>query len=197
MGEIFGVDVFRWIVLPLLIFCARIGDVTLGTLRIIFVAKGKKMLASVLGFFEVLIWITVIGQIMQNVNNPVCFIAYASGFAMGNIIGIMVEEKLAIGTLIVRIFTYKNSEQLVNSLKEAGFGVTMVQGSGATGPVHIVYTVVKRCSLPDVTALIQAYNPKAFYSVEELRSVNAGVFPARNREFSPNALATLFHSRRR
>ena len=80
----FGTDLYVFFLLPLLIFLARICDVTIGTMRIIMVSKGKKLLAPVLGFFEVLIWVMAIGKIMQNLSNPVCYIAYAGGFAIGN-----------------------------------------------------------------------------------------------------------------
>lgn len=168
---------FNWFILPFLIFLARICDVTIGTIRIIIVSKGKKHLASCLGFFEVLIWIIAISQIMQHLNNFACYIGYASGFAMGNFIGITVEEKLAMGTLVVKIFANGYAEKLVNSLKESGCGVTCLEGHGTTGPVHVVQTVIKRCLLPDVERIIKEYNPNTFYEIEEVRAVNAGVFP--------------------
>jgi uncharacterized protein YebE (UPF0316 family) len=170
-------DFFNWLVLPFLIFLARICDVTIGTIRIIIVSKGKKRLASCLGFFEVLIWIMAISQIMQHLNNFACYIGYASGFAMGNFIGITVEEKLAMGTLMVKIFANGYAEKLMNSLKESGCGVTCLEGHGTTGPVHVVQTVIKRCLLPDVERIIKEFNPNAFYEIEEVRAVNAGVFP--------------------
>jgi uncharacterized protein YebE (UPF0316 family) len=171
---------FNWFVLPFLIFLARVCDVTIGTVRIIFVSKGKKYLASFLGFFEVLIWIIAISQIMQNLNNFACFIGYAAGFAMGNFIGITVEEKLAMGTLVVKIFANGYANDLMNSLKEAGCGVTCMDGHGTTGPVHVIQTIIKRSLLPDVEQIIKKFNPKAFYAVEEIRAVNAGVFPTKS-----------------
>ena len=96
--------VFNWVILPALIFVSRIFDVSFGTLRIIFVSRGKRSIAPFLGFFEVLIWLLAISQIMQNLNNFACYIAYAGGFAMGNYIGMRIEEKLAMGTMIIRVF---------------------------------------------------------------------------------------------
>lgn len=175
-----GQNFFAWVVLPFLIFLARVCDVTIGTIRIIFVSKGKKRLASFLGFFEVLIWIFAISQIMQNLNNFVCYIGYAAGFAMGNFIGITVEEKLAMGTLVVKIFANGYKEDLMNSIKALGCGVTCMEGHGTTGPVHVVQTVIKRSLLPEVERIIKELNPKAFYEIEEVRSVNAGVFPVKS-----------------
>ena len=175
-----GPNFFAWVILPFLIFLARVCDVTIGTVRIIFVSKGKKRLASFLGFFEVLIWIIAISQIMKNLNNFACYIGYAAGFATGNFIGITVEEKLAMGTLVVKIFANGCTEKLMNSIKALGCGVTCLEGRGTTGPVHVVQTVIKRSLLPEVEQLIREINPKAFYEIEEVRSVNAGVFPVKN-----------------
>lgn len=171
-------QLFQWLVLPALIFFARIGDVTLDTIRIILVGKGDKKMAAFLGFFEVLIWITVIGQIIKNINNPACYIGYAGGFAAGNFVGITLEEKLAIGKMVVCVFTNSDAFRLVDSLKSGGFGVTVLDGYGTTGPVNIVYTIVQRSALPEIGRIIENYNPHAFYSIEELKAVNAGVFPA-------------------
>jgi uncharacterized protein YebE (UPF0316 family) len=176
--------VVSFLILPVMIFLARICDVTLGTLRIICVSKGKKVYAAFLGFGEVLIWISVIAQIMQNLNNPICFVAYAAGFAMGNFIGITIEEKLAMGTLIIRIITNSDATALIYSLKSAGFGVTVLDAHGAAGPVHVIYTVIKRAALPEVDQIIKTFNPNTFYSIEELREVHAGVFPQESRYFS-------------
>lgn len=170
---------------------ARIGDVTIGTIRIIFVSKGKKALASSLGFFEVLIWLIAIGQIMQHLNNFACYIGYAVGFATGNFIGITVEEKLAMGTLVVRIFASNGGAQLIHSLKAAGFGVTAVEGSGATGPVNVIYTFINRRALAEVDRIIKEFNPKAFYCVEEIKSVNAGIFPGRDYFFKSSRVGLI------
>ena len=185
-------DLFIWVILPLLICLARICDVTIGTIRIIFVSKGNKLLASVLGFFEVLIWLTAIGQIMKNLDNPVCYIAYAAGFAMGNYIGIMVEEKLAMGTLEVRICTNSDTVTLVQALCNAGFGITILKASGANGPVDVIYTVIKRNSLPKVDRIIKEFNPSTFYSIEEARAVHAGVFPKRSQRSRRKYLSTIW-----
>jgi len=128
--EMVNSETFGWVVLPILIFLSRIIDVTIGTIRIIFVSRGKKYLAPVLGFFEVLVWIMAISQIMQNLNNFVCYFAYAAGFATGNYVGIIIEEKLAIGTLIIRVIMTKDECQLKERLSKAGFGVTVVDAQG-------------------------------------------------------------------
>ena len=104
-----GIDnyIFLWFVLPIMIFLARIIDQTVGTLRLIFVSKGFKFLAPLLGFFESIIWLIAISQIIQNLDNIACFIAYGLGFAVGNYVGIWLEEKISIGTVVVRIIPRK------------------------------------------------------------------------------------------
>jgi len=173
-------DTYVWIVLPLIVFLARFVDVTLGTLRIIFLSRGRKLLAPALGFVEVFIWITVVSQIVRGAQNFAAYFAYAAGFAVGNYVGMLIEEKLAIGTLVVRIILPKNGNSLSARLRDEGYGVTFVDGHGGSGnPVALVYTVVMRKELEHIVGIIEELTPKAFYTVEELRSVRQGVFPLR------------------
>ena len=168
------------IALPLIVFLARFVDVTLGTLRIIFLSRGRKWLAPTLGFVEVFIWITVVSQIVRGAQNFAAYFAYAAGFAVGNYAGMLIEEKLAIGTLVIRIILPQNGNLLSARLREEGYGVTFVDGHGGSGnPVALVYTVVMRKELSHVIGIIEELTPKAFYTVEELRSVRQGVFPVR------------------
>lgn len=170
---------FVWFLLPFLIFLARVIDVTMGTVRVIFVSRGLKYLAPVVGFFEILIWLLAIGQIMQNLSNPVCYIAYAGGFAVGNYVGIAIAEKLSLGIVLIRVVTAKDALPLVERLKEQNYGVTCVDGHGTTGEVKVVFTVVKRREVPNVVELIKRFNPHAFYSIEEVGFVEKGIFPLR------------------
>ncbi len=166
------------LILPLLVFVAELCVVTVGTLRIIFVSRGMQTLAPVLGFFEVSLWLFAIGQIMQNLTDPACYLAFALGFSCGNFLGIQIERRLAIGMLLVRIITNREPDELVEGLKAAGYGLTTVDGQGATGPVKIVLTVLKRKELDDVVGIIKGFDPKAFYSVDEIQAAEAGVFPS-------------------
>jgi uncharacterized protein YebE (UPF0316 family) len=168
-----------WVYLPLIVFLARFVDVTLGTLRIIFLSRGRKILAPMLGFVEVFIWITVVSQIVGGAHNYVAYFAYAAGFAFGNYVGMLIEEKLAIGTLVVRIILPKKKNSLIDNLLEEGYGVTFVDGQGGSGPVILVYTIVMRKELEQIVKIIEDTSPKAFFTVEELRSVRQGIFPVR------------------
>jgi uncharacterized protein YebE (UPF0316 family) len=168
-----------WVVLPVLIFIARVADVSLGTVRVIFIAKGLKYLAPVVGFFEIIIWLLAIGQIMQNLSNPICYIAYAGGFAMGNYVGILIADKLSLGVVLIRVITSKDASDLLKYLRSAGYGITSVDARGSAGKVQIVFTVVRRREVESVVSLIKQFNPKAFYTIEEVRFAEEGVFPAR------------------
>ncbi len=173
----FDSDLFSYFLLPLLIFLARICDVSIGTMRIIFVSKGKKYIAPFLGFFEVLIWITAISKIMQNLDNYINYIAYAAGFASGNFIGMIIEEKLAMGIQMIRVFTYEKSDELAQILNDQGYGATTVQARGAREDVQLIYTIVQRNNLGNVLEIINRFNPKAFYTIEDIKAVNEGIFP--------------------
>jgi uncharacterized protein YebE (UPF0316 family) len=168
---------FKWVVIPLLIFCARIVDVSLGTIRIIYVSRGMKYLAPVFGFFEILIWLLAIGQIMQNLTNIVYYIAYASGFTMGSFIGILIESRLAVGKVVLRIITQRDATDLIAFLREEGYGITVVDAEGATGNVKIIFTVINRKNLEAVVGAVQEFNPRAFFSAEDVRFAREGIFP--------------------
>ena len=175
----FDSDLFSYVLMPLLIFLARICDVSIGTLRIIFVSKGKRNIAPILGFFEVLIWITAISKIMQNLDNYVNYIAYAAGFATGNFVGMIIEEKLAMGIQMIRVFAHERGSELVQALNGNGYGATVVEAHGAREKVDLIYTIVQRNDLARVLYVINTFNPKAFYTIEDVRSVNEGIFSPR------------------
>ena len=183
LNQIFGRELTVWLVIPLLIFIARIMDVSIGTLRVISIAKGMKMLAPVLGFFEVSIWLLAIGVILQNLNNWQNFIAFALGFAAGNYVGILIENKLALGTASLRIITRRDASELEMVLREKGYGLTSMDAEGKSGPVKVLFMLVSRSELPGIIKTVNKYNPHAFYSIEDVRFVNEGIFPPRKRSF--------------
>jgi uncharacterized protein YebE (UPF0316 family) len=171
------VTLYSYLVLPVLVFLARVVDVTLGTMRIIFTSRGKRYLAPLMGFVEVFIWIAIVAQIVRGANNLVAYLAYAAGFAAGNYVGMYIEERLALGTLVLRVILPTNGPELAATLHQAGFGVTSVDGLGANGPVKLIYTVVKRRDLSLVLEVIHQVAPRVFLSVEEVRSTEEGIFP--------------------
>jgi uncharacterized protein YebE (UPF0316 family) len=169
-----GIDpaIVEWVIIPLLIFLARICDVTLGTLRIVFISKGDKVIAPILGFLEVLIWLVAITQVMENLNNVASYLAWAGGFAIGNFLGLRVEQKLALGQMVVRIITVEPADKLIERLKGHGYRLTCIDARGTRGKVNLLFLIVKRKRLQKVLDIIRDYNPQAFYSVEDVRSVS-------------------------
>jgi len=170
---------FNWfdiVILPLMIFFARIMDVSIGTVRIILVAKGYKKIAPIAGFFEVLIWIIAITRIVENLDNWICYIAYAGGFATGNFVGMIIEERLALGYEMVRIITKKEADDLIDKLRKKGYGTTSVDAKGNLGDVAVIYVIVSRKKLKQVIDLISKFNPRALYTIEDIRYVSKDVF---------------------
>ena len=171
---------FAYIVLPILIFMARILDVSLGTIRILFIARGIKNIAAILGFFEVFIWLLVISSIMKNLASPFYYLFYAGGFAAGNYVGMTIERKLRIGKVALRVITHENSDALVAYFREKGFGITIVDAQGSRGPVRILYSIIDRVNLENVVEEVKRFNPRAFYLVDDVKTVSDGNFPLRS-----------------
>jgi uncharacterized protein YebE (UPF0316 family) len=169
-------EIFTWVILPLLIFLARISDQTIGTLRLIFLSKGQKRLAPFLGFFEVIIWLIAVGQIMKHLDNILCYVAYGGGFAMGNYIGMVLEEKLSIGNVLIRIIPKKDTTTLIAYLRECNYGVTSVDAEGAKGKVNIIFTIIKRKDAEHVVSVINQFSPNAFYTIEDIKAISEGIF---------------------
>jgi uncharacterized protein YebE (UPF0316 family) len=167
--------------LPFLIFAAEVCVVTLSTVRIIFLSQRQKVLAMTLGIFEVSIWLFAIGKVMQNLSDPLCYVAFATGFAIGNYLGVVIEQKLAIGNLVVRVITHKNGQDIVACLKAAKFGVTSLDAHGAKGPVQVILTVIPRKELARVVGILKTCDENVFYSVDDLQAAAAGVFPESRR----------------
>jgi uncharacterized protein YebE (UPF0316 family) len=184
IGYLADFDWYVWVGLPLLIFLARVFDVTLGTLRIIFTSRGLRNLAPVLGFIETFVWIMAVSSLVKHAQNLAAYFGYASGFAMGTLVGMFLENKLAIGTVTVRAIIRRDPTELIKVLLEAGFGVTTVDGKGSTGTVKIIYTTLKRQDLPVVVEIFHRTLPGAFLCVEEVRATELGVFPMAKNNFA-------------
>ena len=163
---------FDFVVLPILIMMARVVDVSLDTIRVIMVAKGYRNLAPFIGFFQSLIWLITITRIMANLDNWFTYLGYALGFGLGTYVGMILEGKLALGYELVRVITKAGADDLISGLREKGYGVTNVPGTGRDGEVGVLYIIIKRKVLRDVIGCIQKFNPKAFYTIEDMRFVS-------------------------
>lgn len=171
---------FTYFLLPVLIFLARITDVSLGTIRIVMISKGQKKWAPLLGFVEIFIWLMAMTKIFENLDNWVCYFAYAGGFGAGNYVGLRIEEKLAVGIVRIQIITRSRADKLIANLREAGYGVTFHDAMGSNGYVSIIYSIIKRHEIKKVENLVKTTNPKAFYSIEDVKSVSHGVYPVKS-----------------
>ncbi|PKO96801.1 MAG: hypothetical protein CVU12_03470 [Bacteroidetes bacterium HGW-Bacteroidetes-7] len=164
-------------ILPFVIFFGRIIDVSLGTLRIIFVSKGEKYIAPIIGFFEVLIWIVVISEIFSRANDVTAYLSYAAGYASGNFIGILIEQKIAFGILLCRVYTKGNGKELVSLLNRQNFGATLIHGTGSLGEIDVIETVVDRKLMKKVERIFTEFDPNVFFVVEDVRTKQRGIFP--------------------
>ncbi len=166
-----GSEIFTWLILPLLIMAARALDVTIGTIRIIFVARGMRAIAAVCGFFEILIWLIAITQIFQNLSNFIMYVAYAAGFALGTYIGVTIENKLAMGYVALRIITHQDARKLMERIQDKDITVANIGAQGVQGRVRLIFSVIKRKDLEEVIGMIKKYNPAAYYSIEDIRRI--------------------------
>lgn len=149
-------------------------DVSIGTFRIILVSRGYKNIAPFLGFFEVLIWITAIGQVFKNLNGIVSYIFYAAGFATGTFVGMKLESLVSIGYQSIRIITTEKVTALPLMLRDEGFGITTINGRGMKGEVMVIFTTVPRSRVKRVMEIVEALEPKSFITVEDVRSLKSG-----------------------
>lgn len=152
----------------LLIIAARIADVSLGTIRTIMVVQGRRTIALVLGFFEVLVWVTIVSRVITETTQPIYAIAYSFGFALGNYIGMTIERKLAMGRQVVRVFT-RQGEELAGALRDAGYRVTQFLGHGRDGPVEQLFIEITRREAARVISQARMLDPRCYYMVDDVR----------------------------
>jgi uncharacterized protein YebE (UPF0316 family) len=163
--------------------------VSLSTIRVVFTARGEKQLAACTGFFEVLLWLIIIKQLFSTISNPVWYIAYAAGYGLGTYLGMYISEKLSVGRVIIRIITRRDATKLIKQLRAAGYGVTIAGANAKDTKSKIIFSVIHSRDIAAYTAILLATNPKAFYTIEDVRKVNKGKFKSTTRRFrSPFAI---------
>jgi len=171
-------ELYSYLFLPLLIFLARICDVSINTIRIIYMLGGRRYTSTLLGFFESLIWLLAISQIFKHLDNWICYVAYPAGFASGIFVGMLMEERIAYGKVIVRIITRKDVGQLILFLNANNFRYTKVIAEGADGHENLVFTVLQRERLDDLLAKLKEILPSAFYTIEKVKeAAESGALP--------------------
>ena len=152
--------------IPLLIFGARICDVSIGTTRMILTVAGHRVISSVLGFFEVIIWVLAVGGAIRYLDHVTALLGYGGGFATGVLVGMTIENRIALGYRLVRAINRDPAIDLSAALREQGHRVTRVEGTGQSGPVEIAFMVVRRRGLPEVKRQIAEIAPEAFMTIE-------------------------------
>ena len=158
--------------LPVAIMFLRIIDVSLGTVRVIMVFRGRRITAAVLGFFEVIIWLTAITGIISHITNWVNVIFYGLGFALGNVVGMHIEHIMAVGQQVVRFISTEESDRITRILRAKGYGVTEVVASGREGPVGVGFLIAARKKVPALVGLISGVDPRAVITIEDVRYSN-------------------------
>ncbi|MFH0752051.1 MAG: DUF5698 domain-containing protein [archaeon] len=163
------VSIYTWVIIPLLIFLARIIDVSLGTIRVILASKGHKKIAPILGFFEVTVWLLAIREILSSLTNPMAYFGYAAGFAFGTYVGIELESKIALGKVMLRITASKDAKELTKQLKKTEYSQTSAYAEGMTGKVRIIHMVLPKKDVKNIIDLLKKYDHKAVYTIEDVR----------------------------
>ncbi|MDN5301295.1 MAG: hypothetical protein PWQ60_809 [Thermoanaerobacteraceae bacterium] len=158
----------------LFIFCARVVDVSLATIRTLMIVRGNRLQAAMIGFFEVIVYITALNRVVGGLNNPANLMAYALGFATGNYVGSFIEEKLAIGLITVQIIT--RNPAVVENIRQKGFGVTVLEGMGKEGSRQVLMVSLSRKALPFLLDLVEQKDQAAFVTVMDTKVTRGGYF---------------------
>jgi uncharacterized protein YebE (UPF0316 family) len=167
---------------PIVIFFLRISDVSLATIRMLLMVRNNKVLVPILAFFEVSIWVFAVATVVQHLSSPWHLLGYAGGYATGNVVGMLIEERLAIGLATVRTMVKEGGATLAASLRESGFAVTEMAGKGRDGNVEVLYSVIRRRRVTPYVRMVNTSAPDSFVVVEEPRGVHRGwLFPLRKK----------------
>lgn len=165
------------IIIYLLIFLARICDVGLTTIRTIFMIQGRKLIVMIIGFFEAIVYVVVLGKIVTDLDDPMKIVFYGLGFAAGNFVGLMIEEKLALGELAVNVVLRdSDNDELISEIRENGFGVTVVEGQGRSMMRDYLIIIIKRKDFKRLKEIISKYDKKAFMMTSTVDPITGGYF---------------------
>lgn len=164
---------------PVVIFFIRMSDMSLDTLRVMFVIRDRKLLALILGFFQSSLWVVAISSVLGNLDNPWNIIGYASGFATGNVVGMTIEQRLAIGHSNIRVISSSRGNLIAEIIRRSGYAVTEVPSRGRDGTVLMILCSVFRRDVDRITHEICDIDKDAFITVEDVRPLNRGFW--RNR----------------
>ena len=161
-----------------LIFSLRLSDMSLDTLRVLFVMRGQKAIAWVLGFFQATIFVLALTSVLRDLSNPLNIIGYAAGFATGNVLGMIIEDWLAIGFIHLRVISSRRGPAIAEKLRDEGFGVTEIPARGKDGMVSVLNCSVKRKNVEKVRQMVNQVDEEAFITREDIRPVRRGFWRA-------------------
>lgn len=173
----FSFDLAAWTGAAL-IFVMRIADMSLDTIRLLYVVRGRKLLAWILGFFQSLIFIVAVANVLSGKASLLSILAYALGFACGNVIGMAIEEKLAVGFIRLSVVSSGLGNAVAEKLRKAGYAVTELSGRGMNGMVSMLSVSVRRREFDDAETIILETDPGAFLTAEDVRAVRRGFWRA-------------------
>ncbi|MEA4906666.1 MAG: DUF2179 domain-containing protein [Chloroflexi bacterium] len=162
----------------LAIFMMRVGDMSLDTIRVLFVVRGRKKLAWCLGILQSAIYVLAISSVLAHLDNPVNILGYAAGFATGNVVGMYIEERLAIGHIHVTIVSPARGAAVAAELREDGYAVTELSGRGRNGMVTVMLVDVLRKDVDSIETIVLESDPEAFVTAEDVRPVRRGFWRA-------------------
>jgi uncharacterized protein YebE (UPF0316 family) len=161
----------------LLVFVLRITDVSIGTMRVLYTVRGRRLIAACLGFMEAGVFIVAISRVFKHIDNPLSMLGYAAGFAVGTILGITVEKWIAAGSVLLRVISRDQSAQILAAMRQRRFGVTSINGEGRNGPVLILFLVIQRKRATEAMRLIEDIDPEAFVTTEAIGEARGGYLP--------------------
>ncbi|MBI1767054.1 MAG: DUF2179 domain-containing protein [Bacteroidetes bacterium] len=177
-------NTFAYVLLPILIFMARICEVSVNTIRLIYMLGGRRYTSTIMGFFEALIWLIAMRQIFQHLDNWVCYVAYPGGFAAGIFVGMIIEERIAYGKVIIRIISHKDVTLLIEYMVKERFRYTLLDAEGHAGRGKLVFTVLPRERLEDLLKMLKSILPSAFYTIQNVKAASeSGVLPEETSSF--------------
>lgn len=163
--------------LYIIIFCAKIIEVSISTIRLVFISKGERVKGAILGFVEIMIWLIVVSSVLNNITeDPIKMLTYAAAFALGNYIGVTIESKIAVGLASIQVVVNeKDGEVLADILREQGYGVTIIEGKGKNESIKkLLFIQLKRKKIPEAVKLIKLHNPEAYITVNDIKSMLGG-----------------------
>lgn len=163
--------------LYIIIFCAKIIEVSISTIRVVFIGKGERVKGAILGFVEIMIWLIVVSSVLNNITeDPIKMLIYAAAFSLGNYLGVTIESKIAVGLASIQVVVNeKDGDVLADILREQGYGVTIIEGKGKNESIkNLLFIQLKRKKIPEAVKLVKQHNPEAYITVNDIKSMVGG-----------------------